>query len=379
MSLRGTTGGGGDTFLGGRVAHSYSWMNASTPSVLRIGDRTFDSNLFLSPIAGFYDLPFRLSIRPLGGLGLAYTELVNPKGLLRQTARSMQIVESCPEDRPWAVQLYGTEEDGLDIGAKWAADHGAALVDINMGCPVPKVAGKGGGSGLLRSCPNAVRLAEKVVNASPVPVTVKTRLGWEMGNLVTPRLVQDLEDVGVAALTIHGRYGEQRFKGSVDLEGIRAVAQAARTIPVIGNGDIRSADDAKRMIEVTGCAGVMIGRWAMADNWIFRDTRSLLETGDVPPPPTRAQRVHKMIDHFEHARRHLGDRRAVVNFRKYMTWYGKQISPCPTLRRGIPLCRDVDEWYGLVHAFLAEIQAERESPEALGRRAGVEASPASLG
>lgn len=318
---------------------------------MRVGKVELATNLLLSPIAGYCDLAFRVTVRPLGGLGMAYTELVNPRGLQKQTPRSLQIVQTCAEDQPLAIQLYGTEAEELADASQWAAENGATLVDINMGCPVPKVAGKGGGSGLLRSCPNAVALAATVARAAPVPVTVKTRLGWEMGNLVAPELAQRLEDVGIAAITIHGRYGEQKFAGKVDRAGIRAVVQAVRHIPVFGNGDIRSAQDARQMIADTGCAGVMIGRWAMADPWIFRDTHSLLQTGVMPPPPARLERLDRMIQHFRAMIHYLGERWAVIQFRRRMTWYSKTIGPCPKLRRQIPLIQSVQEFDDLVGEF----------------------------
>ena len=336
---------------------------------MRIGAVEIASNLLLSPIAGYCDLAFRLVVRPQGGLGLACTDLLNPRGLKNRTARSMQIARTCPEDQPLAIQLYGTDGDELAEAGQWAAENGACIVDINMGCPVKKVAARGGGSGLLRCGANAVELAEKVVRACPAPVTVKTRLGWEMGALVAPDLVRRFEDVGVAAVTIHGRYGEQRFRGAVDLPGIRAVAAAARSIPVFGNGDVKGPEDAKRMIDQTGCDGVMIGRRALADAWIFRDTHAYLTTGIVPAPPSKLERMERMIEHFRNMIRFLGERHAVVNFRKWMTWYSKTIGPCPKLRRGIPLIHTVAEFDEMVGEFIEELRhAEQPAPTG-GRRA----------
>lgn len=323
---------------------------------MRIGDVQLASNLLLCPIAGFTDYPFRLTIRPLGGLAMAYTDLVNPRGLRNQTARSMQIVRTSPEDQPLGIQLYGTEADELADAAVWAAENGAAIVDLNMGCPAKKVHSKGGGGGLLRTCGHALTIAGTVVRKCPVPVTVKTRLGWEMGNLVAPDLARGFEDAGVAALTIHGRYGEQRFSGSVDLDGIRAVVQAVRHIPVIGNGDVRSPQDAKRMLDQTGCAGVMIGRRALADSWIFRDAWAYLQTGEVPQPPTRLERTRLMIALFERMIEFHGERMAVVLFRKRVTWFCKTIGPCPKLRREVPYIGSVAQFHDLVGEFIEELE-----------------------
>lgn len=287
---------------------------------------------------------------------MAYTDLVNPRGLKNQTARSMQIVQTNEEDRPLSIQLYGTEADELADASVWAAENGSMIVDINFGCPVAKVAGKGGGSGVLRNCPDAVRIAEAMVKKCPVPVTVKTRLGWEMGSLVAPDLARRLEDVGVTALTIHGRYGEQKFAGGVDRSGIRKVVEAVRNIPVFGNGDILTPQDAKTMLEETGCAGVMIGRRALSDPWIFRDTHSYLTTGIIPEPPTRIERTEMMIAHFRNMVSQYGERSAAVQFRKRMSWYCKTIGPCPTLRRGMPLISTVQQFDDLTGEFLEELR-----------------------
>jgi nifR3 family TIM-barrel protein len=254
------------------------------------------------------------------------------------------------------VQIYGTNAEELAEASVWAAERGSVTVDINFGCPVPKIAGKGGGSGILRNCPDAVRIAETVVRACPVPVTIKTRLGWEMGKLVAPDLAKQLQDVGVAGLTIHGRYGEQRFSGSVDLAGIHAVVQAVPSLPVFGNGDVDSPLAAKRMLDETGCAGIMIGRAALGDLWIFRDIHAYLTTGIVPEPPTRLERTYKMIEHFRGMVDRDGPRRAVVQFRKRMAPYAKVIGPCPKLRRGIPLVNTVEEWEELVFEFVDELK-----------------------
>lgn len=346
--------------------------------MVRIGTVELSSNLLLSPLAGYTDLTYRRIVRPLGGLGLAFTELVNPRGLKEGTRRSMQIVETAPDDRPLCVQLYGMNAEELAEAAVWAAERGSVTVDLNFGCPVPKIAGKGGGSGILRNCPDAVRIAQTVVRACPVPVTVKTRLGWEMGHLVAPDLARRLEDVGVAALTIHGRYGQQRFSGSVDLAGIRAVVNAAPNLPVFGNGDVDSPEAAKRMIDETGCAGVMIGRAALGDLWIFRDIHAYLTTGIVPQPPTRLERTYKMIEHFRALVERDGPRRAVIQFRKRMAPYAKYMGPCPKLRRGIPQVSTVEEWETLVHEFVEELKSEAhgtKAPRAVAEVAGTLRAP----
>jgi tRNA-dihydrouridine synthase len=178
-----------------------------------------------------------------------------------------------------------------------------------------------------------------------------------MNNLVAPALAKQLVDVGVAALTIHGRYGEQKFQGSVDYDGIAAVVDAAPTIPVFGNGDVKSPQDVATMIDKTGCAGVMIGRWALADPWIFRDSVRYLIDGVVPSPPTRLERLGKIVEHFENMRLIFGDETAVTTFRKRMPWYCKTVGPCPDLRRNMPLLQTVDEFYERIGRFTDEVIA----------------------
>lgn len=339
---------------------------------MRIGNVELASNLWLSPIAGYYDLPFREEIRRLGGLGLAFSELASPRGLEKKTERSLRIVATSPLDQPLAIQLFGSDANELADAAKWAADNGAVVVDINMGCPVPKVAGKGGGSGLLRCCANAVAIADKVVRECPVPVTVKTRLGWEMGNLVAPKLARDFEAIGVAALTIHGRYGEQKFKGSVCLDGIRSVVQAVDRMPVFGNGDIRSVDDIRRMMDYTGCAGVMIGRWALADNWIFHDARQYFTTGVLPPPPTRLERIDQMMRHFERTLPFLGERLTILQFRKFMPWYCRKLGPCGWVRRAMTAVRTPDDFRALIGRFADEVRQRGDAPNVDDEEVGEE-------
>jgi nifR3 family TIM-barrel protein len=331
-------------------------------SGLCIGQFRLETPFLLCPLAGFTDLSFRQMIRPLGGLGMAYTELLSPKGLKSQSARSLQIAETAPDDQPLVVQLYGTDIDELCDAAVWAAERGSPLVDINMGCPVPKIAGKGGGSGLLRSCVNAVALAAAVVEKCPVPVTVKTRLGWELGNLVAPQLARALEDVGVAAVTIHGRFGEQKFSGSCDWSGIARVVEQVKKIPVIGNGDIRSAHDALAMMRETGCQGVMIGRHALANPWIFRQTEALLRTGIELAPPSRRERLDRMILHFRLMVDRLGSQRGVIEFRKRISWWAKCLAPCPNLRRLGPRIASPQDFYNLTEEYQSALESFRDDP-----------------
>ncbi|GMV95901.1 MAG: tRNA dihydrouridine synthase DusB [Phycisphaerae bacterium] len=325
--------------------------SGASPAGLRIGRVALSSNLLLSPIAGYCDLAFRLTIRPLGGLGLASTDLVNPRGLLRRTYKSMQLVETHPDDRPLCIQLYGAQAGELADAARWCRDHGAAVIDVNMGCPVDKVCKKDGGSALLRDPANAARLAERIVRAVDLPVTVKMRLGWDESSLVAPALAAELERAGVAAVTVHGRTAEQKFSGRVRLDGIARVVEAVRAIPVIGNGDVRSPSDAQVMMAHTGCAGVMIGRAALCDPWIFRDTHAWLTTGRVPPAPSLDDRLDLMTRHFEHLLRFRGERLACITMRQRISWYATRFPPCRPFRDKMRRIASAPEYYAHVEAF----------------------------
>src|SRR6266705_165030 len=244
--------------------------------MMRIGALELRSNLFLSPLAGYTNLPFRLALREVGGLDLATTDLVNARSLLERNPKALKLIESCPADRPLAVQLFGSVAEEMRDAAIYLEAIGISAVDINMGCPVRKVCRVGGGSAMMTELEKTARLVRGMVEAVKIPVTAKMRLGWDDQNITAPDLVRALEDVGVAAIFVHGRTRQQGFGGRVNLAGIRAVVQAVKTIPVIGNGDVTTPEAAKIMLENTGAAGVSIGRGAFYNPWIFQHTRHFL-------------------------------------------------------------------------------------------------------
>src|SRR5216110_2677133 len=235
---------------------------------MRIGPLELKSNLFLSPLAGYTNLPFRLTLRELGGLDLATTDLVNARSLLEKNPKAFKLIETCPADRPLAVQLFGSVPEEMRDAAVYLETLGISAVDINMGCPVRKVCRVGGGSAMMTELDRTAMLVKGMVNAVKIPVTAKMRLGWDDRNLTAPDLARVLEDSGVAAIFVHGRTREQGFGGTVNLAGIRAVVAAVKSIPVVGNGDVTTPEAAKRMFEETGCAGVSVGRGAFYDPWI---------------------------------------------------------------------------------------------------------------
>src|SRR5437588_9697966 len=206
--------------------------------MLRFRNLELKSNLFLSPLAGYTNLPFRLALREIGGLDLATTDLVNARSLLEKNPRALKLIETRPADRPLAVQLFGSVPEEMRDAAQYLESIGISSVDINMGCPVRKVCRVGGGSAMMTELDKTAKLVKGMVDTVKMPVTAKMRLGWDDENLTAPDLARALEDVGVAAVFIHGRTREQGFSGSINLSGIRAVVEAVRTVPIIGNGDV---------------------------------------------------------------------------------------------------------------------------------------------
>src|SRR4026207_325370 len=244
--------------------------------MFRIGALELKSKLFLSPLAGYTNLPFRLTLRELGGLDLATTDLVNARSLIERNPKALKLIESCPADRPLAVQLFGSIQEEMRDAALYLQSIGISSVDINMGCPVRKICRVGGGSAMMTELGKTAGLVKCMVDALQIPVTAKMRLGWDDQNITAPDLARALEDVGVAAIFVHGRTREQGFAGTVNLAGIRKVVDAVKTIPVIGNGDIITPQAAKKMFDETGCAGVSIGRGAFYDPWVFNRTPEFL-------------------------------------------------------------------------------------------------------
>jgi tRNA-dihydrouridine synthase B len=339
---------------------------------MQIGALTLSSHLFLSPLAGYTNLPFRLVLREIGGVGLCTTDLVNARSLLEKNKNAFKLIETRPADSPLAVQLFGSVPEEMRDAAQIIQSLGYACVDINMGCPVRKVCQVGGGSAMMTGLSKTAALVQGMVSAVKIPVTAKMRLGWDDRNLTAPDLACALEDAGVAAIFVHGRTREQGFGGVVQLPGIRAVVQAVKRIPVIGNGDIITPAAAKIMFDETGCAGVSIGRGAFYNPWIFQQTldfltntslaprgtsgerggaRGNLENGlltpalstfgdekekhsaagnqDAPiPEPAFADRVRVMCRHLDLMIETFGEGRGCRMFRKVAPWYARRFGPC---------------------------------------------------
>jgi nifR3 family TIM-barrel protein len=323
---------------------------------LKIGHLDLSSNLCLAPLAGYTGLPFRVLIREIGGVGLCTTDLVNARSLLEKNKKAWELVRSGAGDEPLSVQLYGTIPEELRDAAVLLQERGVAVVDVNMGCPVRKICKNGGGSALLGDIAKAARLAGAMVAGLKIPVTCKVRLGVDADNITAPELARALEDVGVAAVTVHGRTKAQGFTGKVNLAGIAAVVAAVRRIPVIGNGDVTTPVGAKQMLDVTGCAGVSIGRGAFYNPRIFEQTRQYLDTGVLPAEPSFEERLRLMTLHLDRMIAWQGEEQGCLQFRKVAIGYARAFGPVVEFRKRVVRLKTRAE----LDAILAEYKPWRE-------------------
>ncbi len=302
---------------------------------MQIGSHRLTSPLFLSPLAGYTNLPMRLTVRELGGLGWATTDLVNARSLLEKSPIALRLVATAPGDEPLAIQLFGSVPSEMRDAAKMCEDLGAHSVDINMGCPVKKVVKIGGGSAMMTELTKTAELVRGMIEAVRIPVTAKMRLGWDDDNITAPDLARVLEEVGVAAIFVHGRTRAQGFSGRVNLAGIARVVQAVRAIPVIGNGDVTTPLAAQHMLNETGCHGVSVGRGAFYDPWIFRRTDHLLQTGELLPEPDFAERLRVLRRHFDRYVDFFGEEKGAKHFRRVAPWYAKRFGPSKPFKQSM--------------------------------------------
>ena len=334
-----------------------TWPADESPLI--IGGRVLPSRYFLAPLAGYTHLAFRRVIRELGGLGLATTDLVHAAMLLGKRQKSLELIETDPEDKPLSIQIFGGKIVDLVKAARWLEGQGYQGIDINMGCPMAHINGQGGGAKLMCDPDGACSLVGQVVSAVQIPVTVKMRLGWDASQITAPILAREFEKIGVAAITIHGRTRQQGFHGTVNLDGIRAVVEAVEQIPIIGNGDVRTAAEALQMRQVTGCDAVAIGRGALLDPWIFCRIERAIRGDDPLFVPTRDEQIQFLRRHFhlmfaQHAEY------SCLLFRKFAAWYGARLGIPEDLEHRLRTFESVEQFEALVDA-IALRHGERES------------------
>ena len=298
---------------------------------LQNGNVKLENNLILAPMAGVTDLPFRVLCRE-EGCGLLYTEMVSAKAILYKNKNTKELLEVDPSERPIAVQLFGSDPQILGAMAHQIEDGPYDLIDLNMGCPVPKVAGNGEGSALMKNPKLVEEILSTMVRSVKKPVTVKFRKGFDDEHVNAVEIAKIAESCGVSAVAVHGRTREQYYSGTADWDIIRQVKEAV-SIPVIGNGDIFTPQDAKRCLEETGCDGLMIGRGARGNPWIFKRTAHYLETGELLAEPTGAEIGEMILRHARMQVKMKGEYIGMKEMRKHVAWYTAGLPHSASMRR----------------------------------------------
>lgn len=299
---------------------------------LKIGNVELENNLILAPMAGVTNLPFRIVCKDYGA-GMVCTEMASAKAMFHNDQKTKRLFNTEGEKRPISFQVFGSELESMAYAVKYMSDF-ADIIDINMGCPAPKVVKNGDGSKLLLDLKKAQEIIETAVKNSKVPVTVKFRKGWDKENIVAVDIAQIAEQAGASAVTIHGRTRSEFYTGKADWDIIKKVKQSVN-IPVIGNGDIVDEESALQMFEQTGVDGIMIGRGTFGNPWIFRNIKHYLETGEKLPQPTNNEKLEVMGKHIELAVKEKGEGVAIKELRKHIAWYTKNLKNSSEFRNSI--------------------------------------------
>ncbi|KGG80610.1 hypothetical protein Y919_05090 [Caloranaerobacter azorensis H53214] len=322
---------------------------------MKIGNIETKNNVFLAPMAGITDMAFRLICSELGA-GLVYSEMISSKGLYYADKKTYELMKIDENERPIALQIFGHEPDIMAhvVLSVLNKRDDIDIIDINMGCPAPKIVKNGDGSALLKE-PKIVRqIVRAVVKASNKPVTVKIRMGWDEKNINAVEIAKIIEEEGASLVVIHGRTREQFYSGKANWDIIREVKKNV-SIPVVGNGDIFTPEDAKKMIDYTGCDGVMIGRGSQGNPWIFKRIVALIENGEEIPPPTNREKIDMAIKHFELLIKLKGERIAVREMRKHIGWYIKGMPKAADMRRRINTIDNRDEIIDVLNKYLENL------------------------
>ena len=319
---------------------------------MRIGDVVLENEVFLAPMAGVTDLAFRLICKEYGS-GLLYTEMINAKALCYDDEKTKGMLKIEEEEHPVAVQIFGSEPEFIAGATEILNEHSNEILDINMGCPAPKVVKNGDGSALMKTPQLAAKVIEAAAKKSKKPVTVKFRKGWDDDSINAVEFAKMAEASGAQAITIHGRTRAQYYSGTADWDIIEEIKNAVK-IPVIGNGDIVTIDDAINIRKKTGCDAIMIGRGAQGNPWIFNRINHYMKTGEILPEPTSEEKIRTAIKHFNLAIKEDGEYVAVREMRKHLGWYLKGMKKSARLRDEINKLESADEVVGRLEAYIAE-------------------------
>lgn len=320
---------------------------------MKIGSVRLDNPVIAAPMAGVTDRAFRIIARETG-CGLVCTEMVSDQALLYGNPKTCGLLDISGETGPISMQIFGSNAAYMAAAAAIVESRGAWLIDINMGCPTPKIVKNGEGSALMKEPDRAAEIVKAVVERVQAPVTVKMRKGWDESSVNAVELARLVVDAGAAAVTVHGRTRSQFYAGKADWEIIAAVKRAV-DVPVIGNGDIRTPQDALSMMEQTGCDGVMIGRAALGNPWVLSQTVRYLETGELLPGPTIQERVKKALKHFELLIKIKGETVAVWEIHKHAAWYMKGLRGAARLREHVNKANSVEEIKNILNGLLHEV------------------------
>jgi tRNA-dihydrouridine synthase B len=320
-------------------------------ALLRIGDVLIENPVALSPMAGVTNSIFRRISKEMGA-GLVVTEMVSSKGLLYNNRRTEELLAFSEEERPIAIQIFGSDPEAMGKAARMVAALEPDFIDINMGCPTPKIVKNGDGAALMRNPDLAARVVERVASNCSCPVTVKMRRGWDETSPSAAEIAPLLVEAGAQGLTIHGRYREQFYRGKADWECIAAV-KAAVGVPVWGNGDVDSPDAALKMLQQTGCDGVAIGRAALGNPWIFREVTHYLRCGEYLPKPSIRERLDLALAHLEEEATAMGELAGVRKMRSQLAWYTKGFPQAAAVRQQLNQAKTVAEVRRILEDCLA--------------------------